>query len=59
MQYRAPALTGDATFLNGEVLELSADPAGGQTVATVKVVMTNQDKDVMAIGSAEILLPAP
>ncbi len=59
MQYRAPALTGDATFLDGEVLELSADSASGQTIATVKVVMTNQDEDVMATGSAEILLPAP
>jgi acyl dehydratase len=59
MQYRAPALTGDATFLDGEVVDLSADPASGQTLATVKVVMTTQDQDVMAIGSAEILLPAP
>ncbi len=59
MQYRAPALTGDATFLDGEVLELSADPETGQTIATVKVVMINQDEDVMATGSAEIVLPAP
>ncbi len=31
----------------------------GQAIATVKVVMINQDEDVMATGSAEILLPAP
>ncbi len=57
--YRAPALTNDATFLNGEVIDLSEDPATGQPLATVKAVMTNQDGDVMAQGQAEILLPSP
>ncbi len=57
MQYRYPALTGDACFLDGEVVGLSEDPSTGQPLAAVKVVMTNQDDDVMAIGQAEILLP--
>ena len=59
MQYRAPALTGDATFLNGEVLGLDMGDASGRPVATVKVVMTSQDDVVMAIGTAEIELPNP
>jgi hypothetical protein len=58
MQYRSPALSGDATFLHGEVVGLDhGDPTGG-LVATVKVVMKNQDDQVMAIGQAEIELPA-
>ncbi len=59
MQYRAPALTGDATFLNGEVIDLSHDDPSGHPVATVRVVMTTQDGDVMAQGNAEMLLPQP
>ncbi|MEE9609122.1 MAG: MaoC family dehydratase N-terminal domain-containing protein [Myxococcota bacterium] len=57
MQYRAPALTGDATFIDGEVIALEEDPASGSSFATVKVVMTNQDGDVMASGTAELDLP--
>jgi len=56
-QYRAPALTGDATFLDGEVVNLEEDQQTGQTVATVKAVMKTQDGDVMATGQAEILMP--
>ncbi|MFQ5416243.1 MAG: hypothetical protein ACE5FL_04240, partial [Myxococcota bacterium] len=59
MQYRAPALTGDATFLNGEVVEAHHDDSSGQPIAVVEVVMTNQDGDVMAQGSAEVMLPNP
>ncbi len=59
MQYRAPALTGDATFIDGEVIALEEDPASGSSFATVKVVMTNQDGDVMASGTAELDLPRP
>jgi acyl dehydratase len=59
MQYRSPALTGDATFLNGEVLDVSHDDPSGQPIATVRVVMKNQDDDVMAQGNAEIMLPSP
>ena len=59
MQYRAPALVGDATFLNGEVIDLSHDDPSGQPIATVRVVMTNQDDAVMAQGEAEVMLPSP
>jgi acyl dehydratase len=58
-QYRAPALTNDATFLNGEVVGLEEDRDTGQPLATVKGVMTTQDGEVMATGQAEILLPSP
>jgi hypothetical protein len=59
MQYRAPALTGDATFLDGEVLKVDHGDASGQPLASVKVTMTNQDGAVMAAGTAEIELPNP
>jgi len=59
MQYRAPALTGDATFLDGEVLEVDHGDASGQPLASIKVTMTNQDGAVMAAGTAEIELPNP
>jgi hypothetical protein len=55
MQYRSPALSGDVTWLDGEVTAL--DASGPTSVATVKVVMTNQDGAVMAQGSAVIELP--
>jgi hypothetical protein len=58
MQYRAPAFSGDVTYLNGEVVALGHDGPGGP-VATVEVVMTNQDDVVMAQGQAEIELPGP
>ncbi len=58
MQYRAPALTGDITYLDGEVIELGHDSASGVPVATIKVTMTNQDQAIMAIGTAELVLPA-
>ena len=58
MQYRAPALSGDVTFLNGEVVAIDHDRSGGP-IATVKVTMTNQDDVVMAAGKAEIELPTP
>lgn len=59
MQYRAPALSGDATFLEGEVVALEHGDASGQPIATVEVVMKNQDDLVMAKGRAEIELPSP
>jgi hypothetical protein len=57
MNYRSPALTGDVTYLNGEVTAVERDP-NGQSVATVKVVMTNQREEVMASGEAEVRLPS-
>jgi len=59
MQYRAPALTGDVTYLNGEVIELDHDDPSGHPLAKIKVVMTTQDDVVMAQGTADMLLPNP
>jgi acyl dehydratase len=58
-QYRNPALTNDATFLDGEVANLVEDRHSGHPVAVVRAVMKNQDGEVMATGQAEILLPTP
>jgi acyl dehydratase len=58
-QYRNPALTNDATYLNGEVASLLEDRHSGRPIAVVRATMTNQDGEVMATGQAEILLPAP
>jgi hypothetical protein len=58
MQYRAPALTGDITYLDGEVINLGHDPTSGVPVATIRVTMTNQDQAVMATGTADLVLPA-
>jgi hypothetical protein len=57
MSYRSPAMTGDLTYLDGEVIEIHHDHPSGQPVAAVKVVMTNQNKDVLASGVAEVKLP--
>jgi hypothetical protein len=58
MSYRSPALTGDVTFLNGEVRELTEQRRTGERIASVRVVMTNQRDEVMASGDAEIRLPS-
>ena len=57
-KYTGPAHTGDATFLDGEVTEINHDRETGQPIATVKVKMTTQTGNLMATGSAEVLLPA-
>jgi acyl dehydratase len=57
MAYRSPALTGDVTFLDGEVTAIEYTKAG-DPLATVAVTMKSQHGDVMASGSAEVKLPA-
>jgi hypothetical protein len=57
MSYRSPALTGDVTYLDGEVERVDWSDPSGRPVATVSVVMTNQHGDVMASGAAELRLP--
>ncbi|MDJ0868880.1 MAG: MaoC family dehydratase N-terminal domain-containing protein [Myxococcota bacterium] len=52
-KYRSPALTGDVTYLNGEVV----DRVDGGSVAVVDVFMTNQRGEAMAKGTAELRLP--
>jgi hypothetical protein len=56
-QYRNPAFTGDATFLNGTVTGKDIDPSTGHYLAFVEYTMTNQRDAVMAKGTAEISLP--
>jgi hypothetical protein len=58
MSYRSPALTGDVTFIDGEVIGMSTSEDGRQPIASVRVVMTNQRREVMASGTAELRLPS-
>lgn len=57
MQYRSPALTGDVTYLDGEVTAIETEEESGQPVATVRVTMSNQDAAIMASGEATLRLP--
>jgi acyl dehydratase len=57
MQFRSPALVGDVTYLDGEVLEVEEEESSGQPLATVQVTMTTQDGSIMANGTAELRLP--
>jgi acyl dehydratase len=56
IKYRGPALTGDVTYLDGEVTALNHDNPRGP-IATVEVLMSNQKGEVMAKGPAQVLLP--
>lgn len=56
-QYRNPAFTGDATYLNGSVTGKAVDPSTGQNLVFVEYTMTNQKDAVMAKGTAEVALP--
>jgi hypothetical protein len=58
IRYRGPALTGDATYLNGQVIDINYDDPSGQPVAKLAVRMTNQKDEVMAQGTAEVRLPS-
>ncbi len=58
MKFRAPALTGDVTYIDGEVSNLNYDDPSGSPIATLQIRMTNQDDNLMAIGAAEVMLPA-
>lgn len=57
MSYRSPAMTGDLTLLDGEVVEMNYDDPSGQPVAKVHVVMTNHAKAVLAEADALVRLP--
>lgn len=56
--YRAPALSGDLTLLDGRVVGLGDDAFTGRPLATVAIVMKNQRDEIMAEGTAEVRLPA-
>ena len=55
-QYRNPAFTGDATFLNGSVTDTRVERRRHHVV-TVKVELTNQDDAVMAKADVDVELP--
>ncbi len=54
-QYRNPAFTGDATFLNGVVTSIREQ--GDKAIAAVSVEMTTQTGQVMAKAVGEVELP--
>lgn len=56
-QYRNPALTGDATFMRGEVVDTRVERKRVH-LAVVKVEMRNQDDALMATATVEVELPA-
>ena len=56
-QYRNPALTGDATFLTGEVVDTRVERKRVH-IAVVEVDMRNQDDARMATATVEVELPA-
>jgi N-terminal half of MaoC dehydratase len=56
-QYRSPALTGDATFLSGEVVDTRVE-RGRVHLAVVEVDMRNQDGARLATATVEVELPA-
>ena len=56
VQYRFPPFEDDVTFIDGEVLEVRAEPLLGVPLATVKVTLTNQDGSVLASGHVEVEL---
>ncbi|HXY92450.1 MAG TPA: MaoC family dehydratase N-terminal domain-containing protein [Acidimicrobiia bacterium] len=58
IQYRTPPFVGDVTFVDGTVTERREDAVLGVGIATVEVVMTNQDQIVVARGSIEVELPS-
>jgi hypothetical protein len=57
IQYRFPPFEGDISILDGTVIDKREDPTFDTFLATVEVVMTNQDGTVMAKGPVEIQLP--
>jgi acyl dehydratase len=54
-QYRNPAFTGDATFLDGEVVETRVEKR--QSLAIVEVELTNQTGATMARATVDVKLP--
>jgi acyl dehydratase len=54
-QYRSPAFTGDATFVNGEVVDTRVERR--QSLAVVEVVATNQTGATLATATVDVKLP--
>jgi len=58
MSYRSPALTGDVTYLRGQVAQVDWGDPSGRPIATVEVTMANQKGETLATGTAEVRLPS-
>ena len=58
IKYRAPAFTGDLTYLDGEVTKVDFDRNTSRPLATIDVSMTNQLGAVLAVGQVKTLLPS-
>jgi hypothetical protein len=58
MKFRGPALSGDVSYLDGEVADVNYDNASGRPLVLIKVTMTNQLGNVLAVGEVEALLPS-
>jgi acyl dehydratase len=56
MAYKAPVLTGDVTYLNGEVTHVAPAEGSGKPLASLRVEMTNQRDEIIASGVAEVAL---
>ncbi len=57
-QFRGPAFEGDATYIDGEVVEKRDMSAYGMPVVVVKVRMTTQDGAISVDATAEVQLPS-
>ncbi len=55
-QYRNPAFTGDATFIDGEVIDTRVERKR-RHVVVIQVNLANQDGTVMAKGTLDVELP--
>ena len=58
VKYRSAALSGDVTYLDGEVTAVDYDRRSGRPHVTVRVTMSNQLGAVLASGDVEALLPS-
>ena len=58
LKYRAPALTGDVTYLDGEVTKVDVDRQTSRPLVTIHLSMSNQLGDVLAKGDVTTLLPS-
>jgi len=57
LQYRFPPFEGDASLLDGEVVNTGHDADLGVPIVTIELTMTNQDGAVLAKGPVEVELP--
>jgi acyl dehydratase len=57
LQYRFPPFEGDASLLDGKVVNTRHDAELGVPIVTIELTMTNQDGAVLAKGPIEVELP--